>query len=41
MAARFGSESLRYAILAVTGFYLPATGFFLLAARALARSARR
>jgi hypothetical protein len=35
MHVRFGAESLRYAILAGTGFYLIAAAFFLLASRRL------
>jgi hypothetical protein len=35
MHARFGADSLRYAILAGTGFYLIAAVFFLLASRRL------
>jgi MFS family permease len=35
MHARFGADSLRYAILAGTGFYLVAAVFFLLASRRL------
>jgi MFS family permease len=37
LKARFGSESLRYAILGGTGFYVLAGVFFLVAARYLAR----
>jgi sugar phosphate permease len=37
MRVRFGVESLRYAILAGTGFYLIAAALFLLAARSLAK----
>lgn len=37
MRLRFGTESLRYAILAGTGFYLMAAAFLFLAARKLAR----
>jgi hypothetical protein len=36
-AIRYGSESLRYAILSGTGFYLISAALFLLAARHLAR----
>jgi MFS family permease len=36
-AVRYGSESLRYAILSGTGFYLLAAALFLLAARHLTR----
>jgi MFS family permease len=37
LAARFGAESLRYSILAGTGFYIIAAGLFLLAARWIER----
>lgn len=37
LTARFGAESLRYSILAGTGFYIIAAGLFLLAARSLER----
>ncbi len=36
-AIRYGSESLRYAILSGTGFYLISAALFFLAARQLAR----
>jgi hypothetical protein len=37
LSARFGAESLRYAILAGTSFYLVAASLFLLSARRLER----
>jgi hypothetical protein len=37
LAARFGSDSLRYAILGGTGLYVIAAGLLLLAARRLPR----
>ena len=37
LAARFGADSLRYAILAGTVFYLVAAALFLLSARRLER----
>ncbi|HEV2228307.1 MAG TPA: hypothetical protein VGR86_05060 [Steroidobacteraceae bacterium] len=37
LAARFGSASLRYAILGGTGFYIPAAAFFLWAATRVRR----
>jgi len=37
LTAQFGDESLRYSILAGTGFYIIAAGLFLLASRWLER----
>jgi hypothetical protein len=41
LANRFGAESLRYAILAGSGFYVLSVGLFLLSARRLERDWER